>query len=176
MAQRGEFTVQNLYQYDESTPARWIFSHIWRYRWFLLLAVGAYTTAWAAFSYAQVLVGQAAEEIISPTSANSLLMIALTIMVLLAIDGFTGLTGAVSAENIAARFEADARQELYASLLSKSKTFHDRQRVGDIMARATDDTSQLGYMVVPGGLLMFETVAGILVPMSFIIAIKPELA
>ena len=43
-----------------------------------------------------------------------------------------------------------ARDELYASLLGKSQAFHDRQRVGDIMARATDDVNQLSSMMAPG--------------------------
>ena len=47
-----------------------------------------------------------------------------------------------------------ARRELYASLLGKSQTVFDRLRVGDIMARATDDVSQLSDMIVPGSILI----------------------
>jgi ATP-binding cassette, subfamily B, bacterial len=36
------------------------------------------------------------------------------------------------------------------SLLGKSQTFHNRQRVGDIMARATNDVRQLNPMMNPG--------------------------
>src|SRR5262245_53216491 len=86
------------------------------------------------------------------------------------------LFGSFAAENVAARFEADARQELYASLLGKSKTFHDQQRAGDIMARATDDTNQLANMIVPGGQLLFEAMMGFIVPMCYIISVKAELA
>ena len=42
-------------------------------------------------------------------------------------------------EFLAQRVERDARDELYVSLLGKSQTFHGRQRIGDIMARATND-------------------------------------
>ena len=44
-----------------------------------------------------------------------------------------------SSEIIGQRLERDTREELYTSLLGKSMEFHDRQSVGDIMARATND-------------------------------------
>ena len=46
-------------------------------------------------------------------------------------------------------------------LLGKSQTFHSRQRTGDIMARATDDTGLLSEMVVPGASLIYETMLSI---------------
>jgi ATP-binding cassette subfamily B protein len=154
---------------------RWVFSHVWRYRLFAALTVSCFVGAWLVYSRAQVLIGQAAEAAMS-SAGGSVLGLALGILGLLALDSVFMLTGSLSAENIATRFEADAREELYASLLGKSKTFHDRQRAGDIMARATDDTQQLSNMVAPGGTLLFETVLGIIVPIGFIASLKPELA
>ena len=58
--------------------------------------------------------------------------------------------GAWASEFLAQRLERDARDELYLSLLGKSQTFHNRQRVGDIMARATNDVRQLNDMIEPG--------------------------
>ena len=53
-------------------------------------------------------------------------------------------------EVLAKRIERDTRDELYVSLLGKSQTFHNRQRVGDIMARAANDTSdQLRFPAGP---------------------------
>ncbi len=48
------------------------------------------------------------------------------------------------------RIERDTRQELYASLLGKSMTFHDMQPVGDTMARATNDVREMNLMMYPG--------------------------
>ena len=50
---------------------------------------------------------------------------------------------------LAQRVERDARDELYLSLLSKSQTFHGRQRVGDLMARVTNDVQQVNQFVSP---------------------------
>jgi len=175
VSQMSEFTVQDAYVYDRRSPLRWIVSHVWRYRLFAVVTVACFIGAWLVYSRAQLLIGQAAEVALS-AEGGAVLGIALTIFAMLLLDGLFMLTGNIAAESIAARFEADARQELYASLLGKSKAFHDRQRTGDIMARATDDTNQLSNMIVPGGTLMFEMLLGIIVPISYIISVKAELA
>jgi ATP-binding cassette subfamily B protein len=175
VAQSSEFRIQNAYTYDHRSPARWIVSHV-RRSWYLAAGfLFCYIIAWSSYSGAQVLIGRAADEIINPTAANGLMLVALGILAILVLDGISGLTGALSAETLAARFEADARQELYESLLGKSKAFHDRQRAGDIMARATDDMTQLANMIVPGGLLASETVLGIVIPLTFIALVRVEL-
>lgn len=85
------------------------------------------------------------------------------------------MLAAFSGENIGKRFEADAREELYRALLGKSQTFHDRQRVGDIMARATDDVSLLSSMVVPGTTLIIESSLATIIPLILIANIRPDL-
>lgn len=175
MSQKSEFTVQNAYAYNRSNAWRWIISHIWRYKFFALASVLLFIVSHTTYSQGPLLIGRAAEEILNPTAPDALLKIALAIFAVLVLDGICNLLGSFSAENIAARFEADAREELYISLLGKSQTFHDRQRVGDIMARATDDVSQLGSMVVPGFTLIFETLLAIIIPLLYIAFIEFQL-
>ncbi len=175
MARSREFTVQQAYQYNHASPLRWIVSHVWRYRRFVATTVVCYITAWLVYAGAQVMIGRAAAEILKPQQTSALLWIALAIVGLLSIDGLSMLIGSYSSENIAARFEADAREELFASLLGKSQSFHDRQRVGDIMARATDDTHQLSNMIAPGASLLIESVFGIVVPLFYIGIVKAEM-
>ena len=55
-----------------------------------------------------------------------------------------------SAEIFAQRIERDVRDELYASLLGKSMTFHDSTPVGEVMARVTNDVREMNYMMNPG--------------------------
>ncbi|HYF62081.1 MAG TPA: ABC transporter ATP-binding protein, partial [Herpetosiphonaceae bacterium] len=175
MSSKREWSVEGAYQYNQRSPLRWIMAHIWRYRLFASVTLIAYIAAWLAYAQARVVIGNAAAEIVTPTGANGLTLLALGVMALLIADGVFMLVGSFAAENIAARFEADARDELYASLLGKSQAFHDRQRVGDIMARATDDTSQLASMIVPGGSMIFEAVLGIIVPLVFTAMINLQL-
>ncbi|HEX6306193.1 MAG TPA: ABC transporter ATP-binding protein, partial [Anaerolineales bacterium] len=78
-------------------------------------------------------------------------------------------------ETLGQRMERDAREELYISLLGKSQTFHNRQRVGDIMARATNDVRQLNPMMNPGVSLIIESTIGIVAPLVFIAFLRLEL-
>jgi ATP-binding cassette subfamily B protein len=172
---KTEFSVQDAYRYDQRTALRWIVAHIWRYKFFALLMMGCYTLAWLVYARAPVMIGQAAQEIVRPTSRSGLLTIALTILALLITDGLSMLTGSMSGEHVASKIAADAREELYISLLGKSQAFHDRQRVGDIMARATDDVGQLSSMVVPGVSLSFEMIMGLIVPLTYIGLLRAEL-
>ena len=55
-----------------------------------------------------------------------------------------------SAATFAQRIERDVRDELYASLLGKSMSFHDSIPVGEIMARVTNDVRELNLMMYPG--------------------------
>ena len=176
MVRNSEFTVEKDYRYSQASPNRWILSHVWRYWPFVIGALICFISAWLAYSGAQLLIGRAADELMTPTAANGLLTIALAILAALMVDGFSILFGSFMAENIAARFVADARQELYTSLLGKSKTFHDRQRAGDLMARATDDMNQLSNMIVPGATLVYETILGITVIVVYIGLLRLELA
>jgi ATP-binding cassette, subfamily B, bacterial len=176
MAPGSEFSVQGAHTYDQRSVPRWILSHVLRYPLFLLVSMGCMIGAWVGYSAAQRMIGSAAGLFLAPAQGgDALLTVTLTILALLVMDGVFNLVAYLSAENIAARFEADAREELYRSLLGKSQAFHDRQRAGDIMARATDDTSQLSAMIVPGASLLFEAALGLIVPISFIGSINAEL-
>jgi ATP-binding cassette, subfamily B, bacterial len=175
VSQMTEFSVQNAHRYDQRGPLRWIVAHVWRYKFFALLTMSCYILAWLVFAGAPLMVGRAAQEIIQPTSESGLLWIALAILGLLVADGICMLTGSLSAEQIASKIAADSREELYGSLLGKSQAFHDRQRVGDIMARATDDVNQLSSMIVPGSSMAFEMLMGIIVPLIYMASLRVEL-
>jgi ATP-binding cassette subfamily B protein len=170
LTQKSEFTLQSAHRYDRSSTARWVLSHIFRYKGFLALALILYLFSALGYSSGSVLVGQAAEALTQrpPDVGQRLAWLSLAIIGVLAMDGVANLLASYSAENIAKRFEADARDELYVSLLGKSQTFHDRQRVGDIMARATDDVGLLSSMVMPGASLILETVLSIIIPLVYI--------
>lgn len=172
---KREFTVPDAYQYNVSSAGRWVFSHIWRYKLLFLGAIVLSMVDFVAYSQGPVLVGQAADEILNPTADNVLLDIALMIFGALAVSSIAFWIGGLMIETLAQHLEADSRQELYTSLLGKSQTFHNRQRVGDIMARATDDVKQLNFMLSPGLRFIYETVMGIVIPLLFIALIRVDL-
>jgi ATP-binding cassette, subfamily B, bacterial len=179
VTQKSEFRVQDSYRYSWRSPVRWFISHAWRYKVLLAASLLFKTLALIAYSLAPVFVGQAAQAMIRPAPGQGvmdpLLLAALSVLGALLADGITNLIGSLTVQTLAMHVEADSRQELYANLLGKSQAYHDRQRVGDVMARATDDVQQLNAMMHPGLSIIYETMIAIVIPLAFIAAISIEM-
>ncbi|RMF00025.1 MAG: ABC transporter ATP-binding protein, partial [Chloroflexi bacterium] len=171
-----EFTVANEYVYNRTSPLRWIISHVLRYPALPLLAILATVINNLAYSYIQVLIGQAFDLLTVPGWATStLLWIALGAVGMAVLQGATGLARNYCGEFVAQRVERDTRDELYINLLGKSQTFHGRQRIGDIMARATNDVRTVNMMFSPGLTLILDSVVAIIAPFVLIAQIRLDL-
>lgn len=171
-----EFRLENEKQYDRSGPARWIASHLAKYPWLPAAAILAAVVNNFAASYIQVLIGRGFDLLNSADWATrSLLLLALAVFATTATQALFGLARNSSFEFMAQRVERDGRDELYASLLGKSQTFHNRQRIGDIMARATNDVRTLNVMFSPGLMLITDSLVGLVAPMVLIYQIDPQL-
>jgi ATP-binding cassette subfamily B protein len=174
--QKREFTVDEAVEYNRSSPARWVLSHLMQYKGFLLVFILASFATALLFSAAPRLTGVAFDEVLQPDpDARRLGLIALALLGVALLRGVTDIINAFSVETLGQRLERDARDELYISLLGKSQTFHNRQRVGDIMARATNDVRQLNPMMNPGIALIMDSIMGIIAPLLFIATIDPAL-
>jgi ATP-binding cassette, subfamily B, bacterial len=92
----------------------------------------------------------------------------LLLLVVIVVRGVLDLAARLCSEVLAKRLERDAREEFYVSLLGKSQTFHNRQRIGDLMARATNDVRQLNFMVSPGLDLLVDSLLQGVVPIVVI--------
>lgn len=167
----SEFRVDSSWKYDHRSPARWVLSHLLR-NWRLL---GTFLLASllinVTFSLVPQLTGQAFDIVLDTGGdrMRGLQRIALLLLLVNFIRGLLDLGGIVFAlETLAQQFERNAREELSLSLLGKSQAFHNRQQVGDIMARATGDVRQLNLMISPGVQLIVESIFGLLVPLVFI--------
>ena len=173
---KREFSVADEHIYNRSGPVRWIVSHLIRYPHFLASFLLAATLTNVLFSAVPRLTGLAFDEVLQPEpNTGRLLTIALSILGLVIVRGLLDITNSWSVETLGQRMERDAREELYISLLGKSQTFHNRQRVGDIMARATNDVRQLNPMMNPGISLIIESSIGIIAPLVFIAFLRIEL-
>jgi ATP-binding cassette, subfamily B, bacterial len=173
---RGEFSVEGAPSFDRRSPVRWVLSHLARY-WYLvvLFSLGSASVS-IMFSAVPRLTGIAFDVVLQPEpDVRRLLTIALVILAVVLVRGVLDLTTSFTIETLGQRLERDTREELYLSLLGKSQTFHNRQRVGDIMARAANDVRQLNPMMNPGVALITESLNGLVVPMVFIAFIEPQL-
>jgi ATP-binding cassette subfamily B protein len=174
--QVSEFTVETSNQYRHDSPVMWILSHIWHHRLIALVCFLTTIVSYGFFSYAQVLIGEAAGSIIDPAAANLLPSIALSVLFVMVASGIFDLIRSLTLETLAQRLEMSSREEMYTSLLGKSQTFHDRQRVGNLMAMATDDVLQLNMMINPGILFIMDIILGFAIPTLYIALISLELA
>jgi len=166
---KKEFRLENEYHYNRSGPVRWIISHLMRYPFLPLVTILAAILNNLAYSYRQVFIGQGFDLITTPDwPTPALLMLALGVLGVAVGQGMTGLVRNYAIEFLAQRIERDARDELYVSLLGKSQTFHSRQRIGDIMARATNDVRMLNLMFSPGLMLIIDSLMALVVPIIII--------
>ncbi len=166
---RREFTLQGEYTYDRSGPVRWLLSHLLRYPALPLATIVAAVLNSACYSYRQILIGLGFDLLTSADwSTTGLLGLALGAVGVSAGQGVSGLLRNYSNEFLAQRVERDARDELYVNLLGKSQTFHGQQRIGDIMARATNDVRMLNLMFSPGLMLIIDSLMAIVVPIALI--------
>jgi ATP-binding cassette subfamily B protein len=166
---KREFRLEKEYHYNRSGPVRWIVSHLLRYPLFPVAAVAAAILNNAAYSYRQIFIGQGFDLITTPVwQRTELLILVLSVMGTAVVQGVTGLLRNYSVEFLAQRIERDTRDELYVSLLGKSQTFHGKQRIGDIMARDTNDVRVLNLMFSPGLMLILDSLMALVVPIVLI--------
>ncbi len=190
---KSEFRLETEYRYNRSGPVRWIVSHLRRYPQFPLVAVAAAIVNNICYASIPIYIGRAfglisgsglpavlgrglARQLGLGASLDAgpgwplsaLAALALAVMGLAIGQSLTGLLRTGSIEFLAQRIERDARDELYVSLLGKSQTFHGRQRIGDVMARATNDVRMLNFMFSPGLMLILDSAMGTVVPLILI--------
>ncbi len=172
----SEFAIAQTWQADRRGPARWILSHAWRHKLFILgVFVGAFANA-ALAAAVPVLVGRAFDAVIaSPPDLRELGIAAALIAVSQILRGALQLVRNFSAEVIGQRLERDTRDELYASLIGKSMSFHDMQPTGDLMARATNDVREVNLMLNPGVNLVIGSGMFLFMPLIIAPSIYPSL-
>lgn len=171
-----EFKLENEYDYNRTGPVRWIVSHVIRYPWLPITVIVAAALNNFAYSAIQLLIGRAFDLIEQPNwEVATLMALAAGVFLAATAQGALGLIRNYATEFIAQRMERDSRDELYVSLLGKSQTFHGRQRIGDVMARATNDVRTLNIMFSPGLMLIVDAFMGIVAPMVLIYLLEPAL-
>jgi ATP-binding cassette, subfamily B, bacterial len=173
----SEFIARQTYKTNHSSPLRFILSHIARQPYYAVsMTIGAFSNAAlaAAVSY---FIGKAFTAINNNGDLQTVWNMVLAIIASQLLRAMLQLTRNFSAEIFAQRIERDVRDELYASLLGKSMTFHDFQPVGEIMARVTNDVREMNLMMNPGVNMLVGSGMFLIVPLfAAPLTIHPALA
>jgi len=166
---KREFTVAGEHSYNRSGPVRWILSHVLRYKRYIASFLLGTVMANVLIASVSVFTGLAFNAVLDSTQGRTrLVSIALELLAVVLVCGCFDLLARFSAEVLGKRVARDARDELYLNLLGKSQTFHNRQRVGDIMARANNDMMRLSDMIVPGMDVQIDSSVSLIVTLVFI--------
>ncbi len=162
---QSEFTIADAYTYDHRSTLSWLQSHILRYRGLLFTFLLTTLGMAASQSMTAVTVGWAFDSVLQNEGRAGLTTAALYVVAAYVGYGLFDIVNSLAIRVLAQRVERNARDELYQSLLSKSQTFHGQQRVGDLMARATNDVQQVNLFVSPALGTTTESVLTLLVPL-----------
>ncbi len=170
-----EFTARLFERTDRRSAMRFIWSHVRRHP---LVGAGIIFGAFSNAALASAIpyfTGEAFNAIIHGPDLRRVGLLALAIVLSQLARGALQLVRNFSAETFAQRIERDVRDELYASLLGKSMTYHDSTPVGEIMARVTNDVREMNLMMSPGLNLVLGSAMFVAVPLFAAPIICPQL-
>jgi ATP-binding cassette subfamily B protein len=173
----AEFTVTHRYQSDTRSQYRYVWSHVRRHKLTGIgMIFGAFTNA-ALASLVPVYTGMAFNVLEERPADVELRIVQLVFAVIFSqlLRMMLQLMRNFSSELFAQRIERDVRDEVYASLLGKSMTFHDMHPVGEIMARVTNDVREMNFMMNPGFNLLIGSGFFLLTPLLITPTIYPSL-
>ncbi|MFX1446752.1 MAG: ABC transporter ATP-binding protein [Promethearchaeota archaeon] len=174
--QTSEFSVGKDYfqKARKKGVLRWILAHVFHGTNKLFIFFVFFTTVIASIlaSSISVTIGNAVQQFLA-ANIGSLIFYTLTILVLGLITPILRLLNYSLREMLAQRLERDTRKEFYGILLGKSQSFHDKQQIGDLMARATDDVRMLNFLISPAVSLILESFTTLIIPIIFIILFYP---
>ena len=170
-----EFSIADEYHYNRRSPARWVLSHVVRYPVLPVVFVVTVIGMAVAQSFGAVFVGRAFDVLLGGGDAAALGVAALWVTAAYLGYGACDIVNSLALRVLGQRVDRDARAELYGSLLGKSQTFLGRQRVGDLMARATNDVNQVTLMVAPNAGLILESFFALVVPLVTIAILRADL-
>ena len=167
----SEFILEN----DEFQDARrkgagsWIKKHILYKKNKYLLISFLFLTVIATFlsSMIMVIIGLAIDGFNRGDRSQVLFFVVLLLLFGIGAPLF-GLSSNFFREILAQRLERDVRREFYINLLGKSQSFHDNQRIGDIMARSTADVRVLSFLISPAIAVLFSATFYIIIPIMLI--------
>lgn len=171
----SEFIAHASYETNHTSPVRFVFSHVKRHPVVgMVMVIGAFSNA-ALAAAVPYFIGLAFNAVINQQGMDIVLRYVFAIIASQLLRGVLQLGRNFSSEIFAQRVERDVRDELYASLLGKSMTFHDMQSVGEIMARVTNDVREMNLMMNPGMNLIIGSGFFLIAPLIASPAIHPSL-
>lgn len=144
------------------------------YRGVILLGIFFILVSMAFGLLIPLLIGQAVDDLNAEVTWNKLSYYALVILGVNLVSGVFLFLQRRLLINTSRHIEYDMRADFYASLVPQPLAFFHGQRVGDLMARATNDLAAIRQIVGPMILYSFQAIfaLAITLPILFSISVK----
>lgn len=117
----------------------------------------------------------AIEAIGAGASQAEVTRLALAVAGIALLGGILRVVSRVSIYWAGRKVEYDIRNDLFAHLLHLPPAYYDRTRVGDILSRAINDTSDIRMLIGPGILQVVNTIIAYIAAMTMMMLISPSL-
>jgi len=153
---------------------RWILAHVFHgsNKLFIIIIIIIIILGANLSSITYIIIGETISALLSGMTAligNYIL----TLFLLGIINPTMRIVSRMLVETLAQRLERDARREFFTNLLGKSQSFHDRQKIGELMARVTDDVRMLNFLISPALSLIIESFTYLFIPIIYIVMFYP---
>ncbi len=152
----------------------WILAHLFHKNNKFFIFFVLFTTIVAANlnSASLIVLGMTISELMDGNDSNFIFYIIIILILGISVP-ILRLFNYLVREILAQRLERDVRREFFTNLLGKSQSFHDQQKIGEVMARATDDVRMLNFMISPALSLIIESFTSLVVPLIYIALFFP---
>lgn len=155
---------------------RWFLKHLLKEKLLSTILLAFLLVFIGTVSITPLFIGNIFNELASESSSfKTIMSIALFIAGAGVIRAVADFTQSYANEVLAHKITKNVTEEFYEDMLEKSQEFHDRIRIGDVMARATYDTRQMNIFISPGIKFLFEAFFTLLFSVSLMIWISPKL-
>ena len=137
-------------KYYTKSHRYWMWGHVIVFRKKVIIIAILTILAIAVQTVIPLLFGKAIDDAIPAKDTDQLILFATIIIGFGITRGILTYIAGILNEQVSQNVEMHVRLELFDNLSQKNMNFFNKARVGDLMSRATQDTSNLTFAVSPG--------------------------
>jgi ATP-binding cassette subfamily B protein len=145
------------------------------YKWAILAGIFFILCSMAFGLFVPYLVGAAIDDLALGVTWNKVLYYPLIILAINFVSGVFLFLQRRLLINTSRHIEFDMRQDFYASLVDQPLSYFHQNRVGDLMARATNDLSAIRQIVGPMILYSFQAIFALAISLPIMLNISVKL-
>ncbi|OLS29336.1 MAG: putative multidrug export ATP-binding/permease protein [Candidatus Heimdallarchaeota archaeon LC_2] len=163
-------------KYYEKSHRYWMWGHVSVYRKKIIVIAILTIIAIVVQTAIPLIFGRAIDDAIPNKDTNKLLFFSLIIIGFGFARGILTYIAGILNEQVSQNVEMNVRLELFDNLSKKNMDFFNKARVGDLMSRATQDTSNLTFAVSPGIRAVIAAVFGFIAAGIAMFTLSPTLS